>query len=84
MTITFHRRAFEEYQSWATEDPKAFSKINGFIKEISRTPFAGTGSPEPLKHELAGCWSRRITQKHRLVYQVTGETIIIVSCKFHY
>ena len=84
MTITFHQRAFEEYRSWASESPKLFAKINGFIKEIMRTPFTGTGRPEPLKHELAGCWSRRITQEHRLVYQVTEEVLIIVSCKFHY
>ena len=56
----------------------------GFIKEIMRTPFTGTGRPAPLKHELSGCWSRRITQEHRLVYQVTKEMLIIVSCKFHY
>ena len=84
MTITFHQRAFKEYQSWESESPQLFAKINGFIKEIMRTPFTGTGRPEPLKHELSGCWSRRITQEHRLVYQVTKEVLIIVSCKFHY
>ena len=84
MTISFHQKAFEEYQAWATEDRKSFAKINDFIKEISRTPFDGTGQPEPLKYDLAGCWSRRITREHRLVYQVESQTIIIVSCKYHY
>jgi toxin YoeB len=54
------------------------------IKEVQRTPFEGTGKPEPLKHELKGCWSRRITQEHRLVYEVKGETIRILACRFHY
>jgi toxin YoeB len=53
-------------------------------KEVQRTPFEGTGKPEPLKHELKGCWSRRITQEHRLVYEVKGETIRILACRFHY
>lgn len=84
MKVSFHQRAFDEYQAWATEDKKAFAKINGFIKEIARTPFTGTGQPEPLRHDLAGCWSRRITKEHRLVYQVEKDAIIIVSCKYHY
>ncbi len=54
------------------------------ITEISSTPFAGTGKPEPLKHDLRGKWSRRITQEHRLVYEVTDATINIIFCKFHY
>lgn len=84
MTITFHRRAFEEYQRWANEDRKIFTRINALIKEIIRSPFTGTGQPEPLKHELSGYWSRRITREHRLVYQVTNEALIIASCRFHY
>jgi len=84
MTVTFHQKAFQEYQEWATLDKKAFAKINSLIKEILRTPFEGTGQPEPLKHDLSGCWSRHVTKEHRLVYQVTEDTIIIVSCKYHY
>lgn len=84
MTVTFHQKAFDEYQSWAIEDRKIFAKINGLIKEISRTPFDGTGQPEPLKHDYAGCWSRRITQEHRLIYQVAKDSITIISCKYHY
>jgi toxin YoeB len=54
-TVTFHKRAFDEYQEWAIEDKKAFAKIKGLIKEISRTPFEGSGFPEPLKGNLSGC-----------------------------
>ncbi len=54
------------------------------IKEAQRTPFEGIGKPEPLKHALKGCWSRRITQEHRLVYQVKEDTIRILACRYHY
>jgi toxin YoeB len=84
MTVTFHQRAFKEYQEWAMEDKKVFAKINGFIKEIYRTPFEGTGQPEPLKHDLSGCWSRHITKEHRIVYVIEKETLVIISCKYHY
>ena len=84
MNVTFHKRAFEEYQTLAVEDRKAFLKLNKLIEEISRTPFTGTGQPEQLKHELSGFWSRRINTEDRVVYQVSDDTIIIASCKFHY
>ena len=51
---------------------------------IQRSPFSGIGKPEPLKHELRGCWLRRITDEHRLVYRLTDTEIVILSCKFHY
>jgi len=54
------------------------------IKEVQRTPFAGTGKPEALKHEFAGCWSRRIDDEHRLVYEVKGDKIRILACRYHY
>ena len=63
---------------------KLLSRINALIKEISRTPFEGTGKPEPLKANLTGLWSRRINSEHRLVYKVTASEIIFVSFKFHY
>lgn len=61
-----------------------FKKIGELLKEIQRTPFVGKGKPEPLKHELKGYWSRRITDEHRLVYEVTNDLIVIISCKYHY
>jgi toxin YoeB len=82
--ITFERKAFEQFTDWATKDRKTYAKIVGLIDDILRNPFTGIGKSEPLKHELKGCCSRRITDEHRLVYQVTDTAIIILSCKFHY
>jgi toxin YoeB len=84
MKITFSKNAWEDYTSWLTEDKKMLKKINDLIKEIQRTPFEGRGKPEPLKYELSGYWSRRIDREHRLVYQVSGNEILIYSCRYHY
>lgn len=84
MKITFSKNAWEDYTSWLTEDKKMLKKINDLIKEIQRTPFEGRGKPEPLKYELSGYWSRRLDREHRLVYQVSGDEILIYSCKYHY
>lgn len=59
-------------------------KIFELIKDVERNPFSGIGKPEPLKHKFKGLWSRRITKEHRLIYKVTAEEIIFVSCRFHY
>lgn len=83
-SITFSPDAFNQLDEWKRIDPKILIKIISLISEISSTPFSGTGKPELLKHSLKGKWSRRITQEHRLVYEVTNETIIIISCRFHY
>jgi toxin YoeB len=82
--IAFLPASFEDFNRWATEDKKIYARIVKLIKDIERSPFEGLGKPEPLKHELRGLWSRRITEEHRLVYKVTEEEIIIVSCRFHY
>lgn len=83
--ITFEPKAFKAYQEWAISDKQVFKKINELIQSIDRTPFEGIGKPEPLKHTLKGMWSRRISGEHRLVYQITNETeIIIIQCKYHY
>jgi toxin YoeB len=83
--ITFAPKAFDTYKEWATTDKQIFKKINELIQSIDRTPFEGIGKPEPLKHQLKGCWSRQITEEHRLVYQVISESgIIILQCKYHY
>ena len=84
MDIQFHLDAFNDYHQWATDDKKVFSKINKLIKETTRTPFTGSGKPEPLKGNLAGFWSRHITGKHRLVYKVEQDILIIAGCKSHY
>jgi len=82
--LQFEPRAFKEYSEWATENKTIFNKITKLIDEIYRTPFVGSGKPEPLKHQFKGCWSRRINDVHRLVYKVSDDTIILFSCKFHY
>jgi toxin YoeB len=82
--VAFLPRAFSEFSNWATDDPKIYAKLVSLIKDIDRDPFSGLGKPEPLKYELAGLWSRRITNEHRIVYGVTKEEVVIISCKFHY
>ena len=84
MNILFHQTAFNDYQQWAIDDKKIHSKIYGLIKECTRTPFTGTGKPEPLKSNLSGFWSRQITDKHRLVYKVENDVLTIAACKSHY
>ena len=84
MIISFTQIAFEDYQNWSKNDKLIFKKINTLIKEILRTPFTGTGKPEPLKHELSGYWSRRINDEHRLVYKVEEDEVLVISCTYHY
>ena len=82
--ITFSQNAWEDYISWQSDDRKMLRKINVLIRDIQRTPCQGLGKPESLKFDLTGYWSRRIDREHRLVYQVTGEEILIYSCRYHY
>ena len=84
MNITWTDESWEEYIEWQSQDKKIVKKINSLIKDIKRDPFDGIGKPEPLKHELSGCWSRRISDEHRLVYEITEYSIVMISCKFHY
>lgn len=84
MNIIFSTQAWEDYLYWNETDKKLFKKINVLIKECQRTPFSGIGKPEPLKHELAGAWSRRIDREHRLVYRVKDGAIEIAQCRHHY
>jgi toxin YoeB len=82
--LEFDSAAFEDLAWWVAHDRKTALRIIRLIQETQRDPFAGIGKPEPLKHELAGCWSRRIDSEHRVVYQVAGETIRILACRYHY
>jgi len=68
--LEFDPSAFEDLAWWIQRDRKKALRITKLLKEVQRTPFEGTGKPEPLKHELAGCWSRGIVREHRLVYEV--------------
>jgi len=82
--VEFDPNAFEDLAWWIQHDRKAALRIVKLIKEIQKTPFTGTGKPELLKYELQGCWSRRITQEHRLVYEVGEAKIRILACRYHY
>lgn len=82
--IIFSKNSWEDYLSWQMEDKKILKKINSLIREIQSTPYEGTGKPEPLKHDLAGLWSRRIDRDHRLVYRTEGDNVLIYACRFHY
>ncbi|MEN9520675.1 MAG: hypothetical protein RLZZ381_3263 [Cyanobacteriota bacterium] len=82
--IVFESSAFADFNDWVKLDKKIHRKIIELIKDINRHPFQGLGKPEALKHDLSGYWSRRIDREHRLVYKVTNEEIIILSCKYHY
>lgn len=84
MKLTWSEEAWEDYLYWQDTDKKTVKKINELLKDISRRPFEGKGKPEPLKYNLAGFWSRRITAEHRLVYAASGDALLIASCRYHY
>jgi toxin YoeB len=86
MRLLWSDEAWEDYVYWQRNDPKVLQSINDLIRDIRRDPFKGLGKPEPLKHSLAGWWSRRITREHRLVYRVSGrnaELLEIIQCRYH-
>jgi toxin YoeB len=82
--ILFDEQGWEDYLYWIEADRKITRKINALIKDITRDPFSGIGKPEPLKHQLSGFWSRRISGEHRLIYQIQNETVVIIQCRLHY
>lgn len=84
MKFIFVDESWEDYQYWIKTDKKILARINDLIKDISRTPYTGLGKPEPLKYKYKGFWSRRITDEHRLIYQVREDELLIVKCRFHY
>ncbi|HIC44752.1 MAG TPA: Txe/YoeB family addiction module toxin [Sulfurimonas sp.] len=84
MNITWTDDAWDDYLYWQSIDKKILKRINLLIKDIKRDKFEGLGKPEPLKYEFAGCWSRRITDEHRLVYEVNAKSIVIISVRFYY
>lgn len=88
MNVAFSDDAWGEYCLWVQDDRKGFDKLNTLIEQCRRTPFVGTGKPEPLRGDLQGWWSRRINREDRLVYRVTGkgrdQTLEIIQCRSHY
>ncbi len=76
--------AWEEYCQWQQTNKAVLKRINALIKDIRRSPFEGIGKPEPLKENLSGFWRRRINDKHRIIYAVEKETVVIIACRGHY
>lgn len=83
-SLAFDPNGWEDYVHWQTQDRKTLKRINALIADALRDPFAGIGKPEPLRHVLAGAWSRRIDEKNRLVYYVTDENVVILQARDHY
>ena len=86
LEIVWSKKAYEDYKYWGYNQKNILIRINKLIENIIQTPFSGLGKPEPLKHNLAGYWSRRIDQQHRLIYKIdeSENQLQIISCKDHY
>ena len=84
MNLVFSEHAWEDYLYWQRTDRRMLQRINTLIRDIQRAPFEGIGNPEALRHGLSGYWSRRITEEHRLVYQVEADAVRIVQLRYHY
>lgn len=84
MKLIFADAAWEDYLYWQQRDRRMVERINRLIRETERDPFAGIGKPEPLKHALAGYWSRRITDEHRMVYKIDGDSLPLAQLRYHY
>ncbi len=88
MKLYFSTASWEDFLYWIENDRKTLAKLLALIRDCQRTPFSGLGKPEPLRGELKGFWSRRITQEHRLIYRLTGtgeaQQLEIAACRYHY
>jgi len=84
MKLIFADAAWEDYLYWQRQDKRIVERIHKLIQEVQREPFVGIGKPEPLKHDFAGYWSRRITDKHRMVYKIEGDGLLIAQLRYHY
>jgi len=86
--IIFSDQGWEDYQHWVNTNDKIRDRVNELIKQSKRTPFKGIGKPEPLRGDLTGWWSRRISQEDRMVYRVSGagdnQSLEIAQLRFHY
>jgi toxin YoeB len=84
MRLVFDPNALQDLRHWIDTDRRKALNTIDLIEAVMKSPFEGIGKPEPLRHELAGCWSRRIDQEHRLVYKVEKNEVIILACRYHY
>jgi len=84
MDLVWQTHAWEDYLYWQKQDKKVLERINDLIKDCMRSSFKGIGKPEPLKGNYSGCWSRRITDEHRLIYKLKDDRLHILKCRYHY
>ena len=84
MELLWQTNAWEDYCHWQKQDKKILERVNELIKDCLRSPYKGIGKPEPLKGNYAGCWSRRITQEHRLIYKMNERRLHILQCRYQY
>ena len=84
MRLVFTPNGWADYTYWLRADRSTLKRINRLIDEALRDPASGIGKPEPLRHMFAGCWSRRISEEHRLVYLVDGDDLVILQARYHY
>jgi toxin YoeB len=84
MRLVFSQNAWEDYCYWQKADRKIHLRINELIRDIQLNRYQGIGKPEPLRHNLAGYWSRRINKEHRIVYKIEGDRVLIAQVRYHY
>lgn len=84
MLLVWDENAWADYLWWQSQDRRVLKRINALIQDIVGNGNAGIGKPEPLKHDFAGYWSRRITDEHRLVYKIAIDEVRIAACRYHY
>jgi toxin YoeB len=84
MKIVFSENAWQDYLYWQRNDKKNMKRVNELIKDIQRNKYEGIGKPEPLRYNLSGYWSRRITNEHRIVYKIEDNSIFIAQLRYHY
>lgn len=83
-TLSWTIAAWNDYVYWQGQDKRTLRRINRLVQDVLRSPFSGVGRPEALKGNLAGLWSRRIDERHRLVYTIDDERVTVISCRYHY
>lgn len=84
MKLVFAEEAWEDYLYWQQQDKRMVKRIHELIAATQRDPFVGIGKPEPLRHALAGFWSRRINDEHRMVYRVETDALLLAQLRYHY
>jgi len=84
LRLIFADAAWDDYLYWQKQDRRMVERINKLIRETQREPFTGIGKPEPLKHALAGYWSRRITDEHRMVYKIEVDALLVAQLRYDY